>query len=145
MTRRSTRSTRSTRASAPIPEAHRKVVSTRPEQSVRASANRLGSNRIKQPVGKTIDEPIQIKRKMSTRKPKEKPSRSVKREIKKYMAPIEFFAALIFIVFISIFAFGLLQGTAKPDGGNITNERDDHIIIFDERTSTNTGILRGRE
>lgn len=68
-----------------------------------------------------------------------------RREIKRHTAPIQFAAAMFFVIVASVFAFGLLSGNfiaqdteGHPGGTHVE-------VITEDRgtTSTNTGILRG--
>ncbi|MGX1195889.1 hypothetical protein [Metabacillus sp. SLBN-84] len=69
-----------------------------------------------------------------------------RREVKRNQAPLQFVAVMFFVVIVSVFAFGLLQGNpasnevVRPDG------ESGFEVIYEKNgtTSTNTGILRGK-
>lgn len=73
------------------------------------------------------------------------------REKKRMSAPLHFMLVMFLVVCISVFAFGLLRGhnpaNTKPSKPEQTNQE----VIYEQHqngggtTSTNTGILRGKE
>lgn len=73
------------------------------------------------------------------------------REKKRMSAPLHFMLVMFLVVCISVFAFGLLRGNSPANTKPSKPEQTNQEVIYEQNqngggtTSTNTGILRGKE
>lgn len=156
--RRSTRSTRSTRGSSgQIPQ---RTTGTRERKSTRKQVplkdepkslkERVYSYIFKErevtpppprPMGRASDSHVSNRREYY----------GEQREKKRMSAPLHFMLVMFLVVCISVFAFGLLRGNSPANTKPSKPEQTNQEVIYEQNqksggtTSTNTGILRGKE